>query len=109
MNTNGISIDRVKQALIIIGCIALVFGAWMSYSFGTSMKFAHGVILGVLTVFAAIMFVAIDHLKANGLKGWKINAITALTGVRNGQIVVLHPAELKRRLASRMVEVVNAQ
>lgn len=79
MTNNGISIDRVKQALIVIGCIALVFGSWMSYSFGTSMKFAHGVILGVLTVFAAIMFVAIDHLKANGLKGWKINAITALS------------------------------
>jgi hypothetical protein len=42
-------------------------------------------------------------------KAAQVRVLRSWQGVRNGQIVVLHPAELKRRLASRMVEVVNAK
>lgn len=39
----------------------------------------------------------------------QVRVLRSWQGVRNGQIVVLHPTELKRRLKSGMVEVVNAQ
>ncbi len=49
------------------------------------------------------------HLLRAMPKAKQVRVLRSWQGVRNGQIVVLHPAELKRRLASRMVEVVNAQ
>ena len=49
------------------------------------------------------------HLLRAMPKAKQVRVLRSWQGVRNGQIVVLHPAELKRRLASRMVEVVNAK
>jgi hypothetical protein len=72
------SIDRIKKGMFLISTVALVSGAWMSFSFGASMSFAHGITLALLTFVAAFMFVLIDHLKANGLATWKAGLLTGV-------------------------------
>lgn len=59
-------INRIKTMLVAIGTVALVFGAWMSYSFGAAMSFKHGVILALLTFVAAVMPTMIDYLAKCG-------------------------------------------
>lgn len=72
------SIDRIKKLMLIVSAVALVAGAWMSFSFGAAMSLAHGITLALLSIVAAFMFVLIDHLKANGLATWKAGALTGV-------------------------------
>lgn len=72
------SIDRIKKLMLAVSAVALLAGAWMSFSFGAAMSLAHGITLALLTFVAAFMFVLIDHLKANGLATWKAAALSAV-------------------------------
>lgn len=53
-------------ALLVIGCVALFYGARMSYKFGETMSHEHGVTLMLVALFAAIIFPASHLLKKNG-------------------------------------------
>jgi len=84
------NIDKIRRGLIVIGTIGLLSGAWMSFSFGAAMTLAHGITLALLTCLAAIMFTAIDWLKAGGLAGWKVKTLTGLAVVFLGAELFSH-------------------
>jgi len=68
MSPHDLDIDRIKRLLIILGFVGLVSGAWMAFSFGASMSFAHAVTLALLSCVVAVMPTIIDHLRRLGRK-----------------------------------------
>lgn len=77
-----LSIDQIKTRVMLpVGVVALVSGAYMSFSFGAAMSLAHGITLGLLTFVAAFMFPLIDALKAGGasqIKSWALTAVAVV-------------------------------
>lgn len=61
--------DTSKSVLLVVGAIGLVSGAWMAFSFGKSMSWAHGITLCLLAVLCAFMPARIDHFRRHGRKG----------------------------------------
>lgn len=72
------TIVHIKKILLVAGSIGLASGAVMSFSFGAAMSVVHGITLALLSIVAAVMFTAIDHLRANGLASWKAGILTAI-------------------------------
>lgn len=83
-------IEKIKRILIVVGTVGLVSGAYMSFSFGAAMSLAHGITLAVLTVLAAVMFTAIDHLRRNGCSRGMTCALTGLAFVFLGAELFSH-------------------
>lgn len=83
-------IARIKRILIAVGTVGLVSGAYMSFSFGAAMSLAHGITLALLTVLAAVMFTAIDHLRRNGCSLGMTRALTTLAFVFLGAELFSH-------------------
>ena len=83
-------IERIKRILITVGTVGLVSGAYMSFSFGAAMSLAHGITLALLTVLAAVMFTAIDHLRRNGCSRGMTRALTTLAFVFLGAELFSH-------------------
>ena len=83
-------IERIKRILIAVGTVGLFSGAYMSFSFGAAMSLAHGITLALLTVLAAVMFTAIDHLRRNGCSPGMTRALTALAFVFLGAELFSH-------------------
>lgn len=84
------TIDNIKKLLLFIGAAGLISGAWMSFSFGAAMSLAHGITLALLSCLAAVMFTAIDHLRAHGLTPWKSYVLSALAVVFLGAELFSH-------------------
>lgn len=53
-------------ALLLIGCVGLVYGARMAYKFGMGMSHEHAVTLVLVALLAAMAFPAADLLKKGG-------------------------------------------
>jgi hypothetical protein len=83
-------IERIKHILIAVGTVGLISGAWMSFSFGAAMTLAHGITLALLTILAAVMFTAIDHLRRNGLGIGMTRFLTTLAFVFLGAELFSH-------------------
>ena len=62
------NIDTVKKVLFYIGVAAAAVAVWMTFSYGRSMSFAHGVSMALLTMVAAFIWTAADHFRKSGMR-----------------------------------------
>ena len=61
-------ITTVKKVMLYVGIAAALVAVWMTFSYGRTMTFAHGIAMGLLTLVAAFIWTAADHYKKNGMK-----------------------------------------
>ena len=57
-----------KLVMLYIGIAAALVAVWMTFSYGRTMSFAHGVSMGLLTLVAAFIWTAADHYRKIGQK-----------------------------------------
>ena len=58
--------NTVRRAALYIGIAAALVAVWMTFSYGRTMSFAHGVSMGLLTLVAAFIWTAADHYRKVG-------------------------------------------
>lgn len=61
-------IRTVKTIMLYVGIAAAAVAVWMTFSYGRTMTFAHGIAMGLLTLVAAFIWTAADHYRKAGMK-----------------------------------------
>ena len=59
-------IRTVKKIMLYVGIAAAAVAVFMTFSYGRTMSFAHGISMGMLTLVAAFIWTAADHYRKIG-------------------------------------------